>query len=76
MVGAPGPYDYITMGGMYTNIKVRADLASYDTDPGWYAQPAGTSAAVADPERMKRDLGSIPDAMPGKGGTGHKHGTG
>ncbi len=76
MVGAAGPYDYITMGGMYTNLKVRTDLASYDTDPGWYAQPAGSAAAVADPERMKRDLGFIPDTAPGKGGAGHKHGAG
>jgi len=57
MVGAPAPYDYITMGGMYTNIKVRPNLESYDKDPGWYEQPAGTSATLADPEQLKRDLG-------------------
>ena len=62
MVGAPGQHDYITMGGMYTNIKVRAELENYEKDPGWYAQPAGTLATVADPERMKSDLGFIPDA--------------
>ena len=73
MVGAPGAHDYITMGGMYTNIKVRPDLASYDQDPGWYQQPAGTQATVADPERMKRDLGFIPEATPAKGDGGHQH---
>ena len=26
MVGAPGPHDYITMGGLFTNLKVREDL--------------------------------------------------
>jgi hypothetical protein len=30
MVGAKGPHDYITMGGMYTNIKIRDHLESYD----------------------------------------------
>ena len=65
MVGAPGPHDYITMGGMYTNIKVRPNLESYDKDPGWYEKPPGTLATVADPERMKRDLGFIPDTKPG-----------
>jgi hypothetical protein len=65
MVGSPGPHDYITMGGMYTNIKVRPDLKSYDQDPGWYEQPAGTRASIADPEKMKRDLGFLPDAKPG-----------
>ena len=34
MVGGRGPHDYITMGGMYTNIKVRDHLESYDKDPG------------------------------------------
>jgi hypothetical protein len=57
MVGAPGPFDYITMGGMYTNIKVRPNLETYDKDPGWYEQPAGSSATLAAPSELKRDLG-------------------
>jgi FtsP/CotA-like multicopper oxidase with cupredoxin domain len=57
MVGAPAPYDYITMGGMYTNIKVRPNLKTYDEDPGWYQQPTNTSATLADPEQLRRDLG-------------------
>ena len=44
MIGANGPHDYITMGGMYTNIKIRDHLESYDKDPGWYEKPAGTLA--------------------------------
>ncbi len=57
MIGGQGPYDYITMGGMYTNIKVRDHLESYDQDPGWYQAPAGTVADKASAEEMKRDLG-------------------
>jgi len=57
MVGAKGPHDYITMGGMYTNIKVRDHLDSYDRDPGWYEKPPGTLADVASAEEMQRDLG-------------------
>jgi hypothetical protein len=35
-MGTPGPFgDLIDMGGMFTVLKVRDNLASYD-DPGWY----------------------------------------
>jgi hypothetical protein len=64
MVGAPGPYDYITMGGLYTNLKVREDLGNLKPEDGqdflhggWYKQPAGTQATVASAEELKRDLG-------------------
>jgi manganese oxidase len=60
MVGSRGPHDYITMGGMYTNIKVRDHLESYDKDPGWYDDPPGTKADTASAEEMKRDLGVVP----------------
>ena len=34
MKGAVGPFgDYISMGGMFTVVKVRDRLASYDQDP-------------------------------------------
>lgn len=76
MVGSPGPHGYITMGGMYTNLKVRPKLESYDKDPGWYENPPGTQAIVASQEELKHDLGFIPDATPAKGSGGqqHKHG--
>lgn len=64
MIGAKGPYDYITMGGMYTNIKVRDHLESYDQDPGWYEQPPGTQAVAASREELQRDLGFDPSAQP------------
>jgi hypothetical protein len=44
MMTGKGPYGPIEMGGMFTVVKVRENLASYDADPGWYAQPPGTRA--------------------------------
>jgi FtsP/CotA-like multicopper oxidase with cupredoxin domain len=49
-----GPYDSITMGGMFTLVKVREHLASY-ADPGWYKQPPGTQARVASEAELRRD---------------------
>src|SRR6185369_7440077 len=57
MIETKGPHDYITMGGMYTNIKVRDHLESYDREPGWYQKPPGTMADVASAEELRRDLG-------------------
>ncbi|MEW6155903.1 MAG: copper oxidase [Verrucomicrobiota bacterium] len=54
MMGAPGPFDYITMGGMFTVLKVREGITDYG-DPGWYEHPSGTVAALASPEELKRD---------------------
>ena len=54
MVGGRGKFDYITMGGMFTIVKVREKLENYN-DPGWYEFPPGTVADVAPPEQMKRD---------------------
>jgi manganese oxidase len=56
MVGANGKYGYIDMGGMFTVVKVRENLASYD-DPGWYEPPAGTLAELARAEDLRNDLG-------------------
>jgi manganese oxidase len=53
MIGAPGPFDYIDMGGMFTILKVREHLASYD-DPGWYDHPRGTVASLASAEELRR----------------------
>jgi len=54
MVGAPGPYEYIGMGGMFTVFKVRETLASYD-DPGWYLPPKGTLVRAATQEELQKD---------------------
>jgi hypothetical protein len=55
MVGGIGPYDEITMGGMFTILKVREALASYDEDPGWYAAPPGTRALPAAEEALRQN---------------------
>ncbi len=65
MVGGIGPYDEITMGGMFTILKVREGLSSYDEDPGWYAIPPGTQSTTASADLLKRndiaaDGGSAP----------------
>jgi hypothetical protein len=54
MLGGPGPFGYITMGGMFTVLKVRDSLKTYE-DPGWYANPRGTLASAARPEDLHRD---------------------
>ena len=43
MMSGQGPFGEIEMGGMFTILKVREGLKSYD-DPGWYAHPEGTMA--------------------------------
>jgi FtsP/CotA-like multicopper oxidase with cupredoxin domain len=54
MVGAKGPFDYITMGGMFTIVKVRDELSG-DGDPGNYPHPPGSVADLARPEELARD---------------------
>jgi FtsP/CotA-like multicopper oxidase with cupredoxin domain len=80
MVGARGPFDYITMGGMFTILKVRDDISdallAENADPGWYEHPAGTVADVAAPQDLQRDGIEVPapttpvtaTSQPGHGG--------
>jgi hypothetical protein len=52
---AAGPFGSIFMGGMFTILKIRENLGSYDEDPGWYDHPAGTVAsAVGDRQALVR----------------------
>lgn len=44
MMTGRGPFGPIEMGGMFTVVKVRENLTSYDEDPGWYEYPKGTVA--------------------------------
>ena len=45
MMASSGPYGDIEMGGMFTVVKIRADLKHGDyRDPGWYRAPAGRVA--------------------------------
>lgn len=49
MMTGTGPFGPIEMGGMFTVVKVREDLAPRDyRDPGWYKHPQGTVAYAAD----------------------------
>lgn len=64
MVGAQGQYDYITMGGMFTILKVRDELPADGSDPGWYQSPPGTLAEVAPDEDLKRDGIELPKDLP------------
>ena len=70
MMSGDGPYGSVEMGGMFTVVKVRRDQKPRDyTDPGWYAQPAGTQAyewtgPLATPARFKSEGGR---SMPSRG---------
>ena len=78
MKGAPGPFgDYISMGGLFTVVKVRDQLKSYDEDPGWYKHPPGTVAMKASDADLARDgidvkkLTASDAASPSNGGMKH-----
>jgi FtsP/CotA-like multicopper oxidase with cupredoxin domain len=59
MVGGEGGHGYITMGGMFTVLKVREQLESYE-DPGWYENPPGTLAIEATEAELRRDGIEVP----------------
>jgi manganese oxidase len=61
MVGGLGKHDYITMGGMFTVLKVREELPSYD-DPGWYENPSGTLAFQATEDELRENEIILPKA--------------
>jgi hypothetical protein len=54
MRAARGKHDVITMGGMFTVLKVREHLAG-EGDPGWYENPRGTLAEAATAADLARD---------------------
>jgi FtsP/CotA-like multicopper oxidase with cupredoxin domain len=54
MVGGEGPFARIDMAGMFTIVKVRAGITTYD-DPGWYRHPPGTVAERAAAEELRRN---------------------
>lgn len=55
MAGTNGQFGYITMGGMFTVLKVRDEIPPDNADPGWYKNPPGTVAEVARDEDLKHD---------------------
>lgn len=54
MVNTQGKYDAITMGGMFTIVKIREHLTSY-ADPGWYDAPKDSTATLAVTSDLQRD---------------------
>jgi hypothetical protein len=60
MLGGPARYGAITMGGMFTIVKVRAERFAEGVDPGWYEPPPGTLADVASPELLALDGVVVP----------------
>lgn len=44
MMTGTGQFGPIEMGGIFTIIKIRDGLTSYE-DPGWYQNPPGTVAS-------------------------------
>jgi hypothetical protein len=59
MTGGQGPFGIIDMGGMFTILKVRENLTSYDS-PGWYNHPAGTVAIAATAAELQNDGVDVP----------------
>jgi hypothetical protein len=43
MMAGEGPFGPMEMGGMFTVLKIREGITSYE-DPGWYQAPPGTRA--------------------------------
>jgi len=54
MLGGPGPFDYIDMGGMFTILKVR-DKAQLEDGAVWYEHPADTVATTATAAELAAD---------------------
>jgi FtsP/CotA-like multicopper oxidase with cupredoxin domain len=75
MVGGTGPFDPITMGGMFTILKVREELEG-DGDPGWYRYPEGTVATNATTAELARDGIEVDSSHAPIEQGGHRHGGG
>ena len=66
MMGAgEGPFGTIFMGGMFTILKIREELESYDADPGWYEHPAGTVASPVGERQAVAPTTVLPLRRPG-----------
>jgi FtsP/CotA-like multicopper oxidase with cupredoxin domain len=72
MVGGTGPFGVITMGGMFSILKVREDLAG-DADPDWYQHPPGTRAEAASAEELARDEIAVGDERAPADPAAHHH---
>ena len=53
MMSNEGPFGGVGMGGMFTILKIRKGIKTYD-DPGWYDHPKGTvSYKIGEVEKKK-----------------------
>ena len=73
MMAGKGPFGKLEMGGMFTVVKVRDEVAADYRDPGWYANPKGSVAwrvgAPGKPEpEMKMDMKMDPTMPMNHGG--------
>src|SRR5262249_8333317 len=80
MMTGTGPFGSIEMGGMFTVMKVRQNLAPGDyRDPGWHRHPQGTiahevDAAAAGPQQQQPSGMEMPGMkMPMQPGGDHHH---
>ena len=65
MGAGEGPFGDIFMGGMFTILKVREGLKSYDQDPGWYEHPPGTVASRVGQRQAVAPTTILPARRPG-----------
>jgi FtsP/CotA-like multicopper oxidase with cupredoxin domain len=75
MMTGKGPFGKLKMGGMFTVVKVRDEVAADYSDPGWYRNPKGSVAwrvgAPGKPEQemnMKMDMKMDPAMQMNHGG--------
>ena len=73
MLGGNGPFGGITMGGMFTILRVRETLTG-DGDPGWYDNPSGTVATNATEDELARDGIALDATHAPLEQSGHAHG--
>jgi manganese oxidase len=62
MMQGTGPFGNLEMGGMFTVLKVRDEVAADYRDPGWYQHPRGTLARRVSAGSDSRS--GSPDSMP------------
>lgn len=81
MMMGNGPFGNIEMGGMFTVVKVRNDLAPGDyRDPGWYQHPKGevawrisADAEFGEPARRGKLANNDSENLPVPKRQGHQH---
>ncbi len=78
MMAGDGPYGGLEMGGMFSVVKVRDNVAAGDfRDPGWFKHPANTianeyTAADVPPPVLGASVGQAPANLSVRKPTGHE----